>query len=67
MNKIYISIIIIFSLCLFSLTLFIFAFSIKRGDSNIQSKDIVEVSSVEHEMQAKKTRQIIKNEELPTL
>ena len=71
MNKLYISIIVIFSLLLFSLTLLIFIgpFSTKQEspvmDNNVSLKDNIDESNLEKE--EKVIRERIKNEALPSL
>lgn len=72
MNKLYISIVVIVSLLLFSFTLFFFTCSFKKKDVAVVTENkIIEQKEVidgqKNESLKENGRQIIKNEELPSL
>ena len=70
MNKVYISIIVVFSMILFSLTFFIFTFlSTQKEESLVRQKEAVttEIVTNVEEKSENVYREIIKNEELPSL
>lgn len=72
MNKLYISIIVVVSLLLFSLTLFIFTCSFQKKSPAIatEKENVIGIESIETQEKKpfkEKEREIIKNEELPNL